>query len=216
MRKKMLANVVKVVTIDRRLVGVAYRIYRILVLVSLQISWTCIWFSYMLLYYVSSFMFSFWNCFCMHSNAPFIPLSSSDVCVPNFPSELLFLCDLMYLYLCIYFSILKAENGVQYWVQRSLDRNTGSCARVYCNCSHNTIGRVHLVCHLHLGFWIIFMSNILNFKLESSLSGSSGRESSFTGFLLSSLGEGKNFLLWKFSMQLLFVKMNCRSLTMPP
>ena len=38
----MLANVVKVVTIDRRLVGVAYRIYRILVLVSLQISWTCI------------------------------------------------------------------------------------------------------------------------------------------------------------------------------
>ena len=36
----------------------------------------------------------------------------------------------MYLYLCIYFSILKAENGVHYWVQRSLDRNTGSYACV--------------------------------------------------------------------------------------
>ena len=48
----------------------------------------------------------------------------------------------MYLYLCIYFSILKAENGVHYWVQRSLDRNTSSYACVYYNCSHNARGRV--------------------------------------------------------------------------
>ena len=79
----------------------------------------------------------FWKCFCMHSNAPSIffffllkvrmyqkysernswkctPLSSSDVCLPNFPSELcilLFLCDLQNFSLCIYFSIIKAEKG---------------------------------------------------------------------------------------------------------